>query len=49
VDPGDPPSDKDTRLRWLRDTLKNAEGHTTPKAPLGRVGLHRDSLAMWPL
>jgi hypothetical protein len=27
----DPPSDEDTRPRWLRDTLKDAEGHATPR------------------
>jgi hypothetical protein len=31
VDPVDPPSDEDTRPRWLRDTLRDAEGHTAPR------------------
>jgi hypothetical protein len=31
VDPSDPPSDEDTRPRWLRETLKDVEGHTTPR------------------
>jgi hypothetical protein len=31
VDPVDPLSDKDTRPRWHRDTLKDVEGHETPK------------------
>jgi hypothetical protein len=31
VDPRDPPSDEDTRPRWFRDTLRDAEGHTTPR------------------
>jgi hypothetical protein len=48
VDSVDPPSEEDTRSRWLQDTLKDAEGHATPpEAPSGRVGLHRGSLAMW--
>jgi hypothetical protein len=27
----DPPTNVDKRPRWLRDTLKDAEGHSTPK------------------
>jgi hypothetical protein len=31
VDPVDSPSDEDTRPIWLQDTLKDVEGHTTPR------------------
>jgi hypothetical protein len=31
VDPVDHPSDEDTRPRWLRDALKDAEGHVSPR------------------
>jgi hypothetical protein len=31
VDPMDPLNDEDTRPRWLLNTLKDAEGHTTPR------------------
>jgi hypothetical protein len=44
VDPMDPPSDQDTRPRWLRETPKVVEGHTAPRnthrerRPLQRFG-----------
>jgi hypothetical protein len=31
----DPPSDQDTKPRWLQEILKDVEGHTTPKDTLG--------------
>jgi hypothetical protein len=31
MDPVDPPSDQDTRPRWLHDTLRDAERHVAPK------------------
>jgi hypothetical protein len=34
VDLVDPPSEEDTRPRWLRESLKDVEGHASPRGTL---------------